>query len=224
MKITKEGFAVIETDSHISKWVEETGKLDHDINCFPFIKEFIEDGDYVIDAGAFIADHTIFYSKQVGESGKVFAFEPNKEAYECLVYNMSKRENVYCFNNFLSNRRDKRASINNSDKNKGAAFIIQGNDIISMTIDELELIRCNFIKIDCEGSEYDILIGAKKTIEKFKPTMLIEINSSALLRNNITSSYLIHYIESLGYSVRNIYAEQIMYGNQFDVICTPIII
>ena len=61
MKITKEGIAILENDTHISKWVEESGKLDHDQNDIPLILKYINEGDTVVDCGAFIGDHTIAY-------------------------------------------------------------------------------------------------------------------------------------------------------------------
>ena len=87
MKILPNNIAVLENDSHISRWVEETGKLDHDEYSLPIILKHIKEGDYVVDAGAFIGDHTVAYVKAVGSTGRVYAFEPNLSAYECLVYN-----------------------------------------------------------------------------------------------------------------------------------------
>lgn len=211
--------AIIKGDNYISKWVEQSGRLDHDQNCLPLLKEFIKEGDYVIDAGSFIGDHTIFYSMQVGETGKVFAFEPLKLAFQCLEYNMKDRKNVFIYNNFLSNQKDKIKGISINYQNPGASYISTGAQTISMTIDELNLPQCNFIKIDVEGGEIDVLRGGKETIEKYSPIMLIEVNEGALNRNNATGKDLMNYVKSLGYSIRNIYENEDIKGNQFDILC-----
>lgn len=49
-------------------------------------------------------------------------------------------------------------------------------------------IKTFFIKIDAEGSEYDILIGSKKTLKKNNPIILLEVNS--FLEFKKISSYL----------------------------------
>ena len=48
------------------------------------------------------------------------------------------------------------------------------NQVKVVTIDQLELKRLDFIKIDIEGMEIEALNGAKKSIEQFKPQLLIE--------------------------------------------------
>ena len=54
----------------------------------------------------------------------------------------------------------------------------------------------SFIKIDVEGHELEVLKGAKKTIKKFKPNMLIEIEER---HSNKKEQTTIDYICSLGY-------------------------
>lgn len=88
-KILPNNIAVIDEDTHISKWVAEKGTLENE-------REFIEtlilphvkfEGSVVIDVGAFIGDHSATYSRLVGPEGVVFAIEPNPAAYECLLHN-----------------------------------------------------------------------------------------------------------------------------------------
>ena len=60
-------------------------------------------------------------------------------------------------------------------------YVIESKNLIQLkvnTIDNLHLSKLDFIKIDVEGDELNVLIGANTTINKFKPTMYIEINST----------------------------------------------
>ncbi len=82
-----ESIAVIEFDSHISSWVEEAGRLCHDSMVHESILPLIKEGDWVVDAGAYIGDHTIAYAEKVGSRGRVIAFEINPPALECLKHN-----------------------------------------------------------------------------------------------------------------------------------------
>jgi tRNA G37 N-methylase Trm5 len=79
---------VIASDTHIGRWIEETGRLDHDQYLLPKIVPLIPEGGTVVDAGALYGDHTLAYAKAVGPYGEVFAFEPNPQSYTCLKKNM----------------------------------------------------------------------------------------------------------------------------------------
>src|SRR5688572_13750228 len=102
MIILGNGLAVIEGDTHVSHWVQESGRLDHDQNMLPVILPYIRPGDWVLDVGAFIGDHTIAYLDAVRE-GTVLAFEPNPEAFRCLRWNCKKSIN---FNMGLSDKNE----------------------------------------------------------------------------------------------------------------------
>lgn len=66
------------------------------------------------------------------------------------------------------------------------------SDLIEMTTfdkfilsNQNQFYSINFIKIDTEGYEYDVLVGAKKTLLKYKPMFIqFEMNWHALFRNN----------------------------------------
>ena len=219
MKITKEGFAVLENDSHISKWIEQSGQLSHDTNMLPLLDPYIHKGFTVIDVGSFVGDHTKYYVDRVGRTGSVYAFEPNLPAFECLEYNMKGYPNVATFNKGLS---DKKHSISIAQNvNVGASHAVEGNDVECITLDSLKLKECHFIKMDCEGMELKALMGAEETIRKFKPVMLLEINRGALIKQGTSAEEVFLWLSSHGYSFRNIYAEQGLEDKQLDIICTP---
>ena len=68
----------------------------------------------------------------------------------------------------------------------------------------------------------DVLIGGKETINKFKPTMLIEINDTTLARQNVSRQQIFEWLTENNYIYRNIYKEQGLNNSQLDIICTPI--
>lgn len=214
---TRHGFYVIDGDTHIGKWAEESGRLDHDQSMLPLVLAHIKEGDTVVDAGAYIGDHTIAYSKAVGASGYVHAIEANPDAFNCLELNVAKLTNVGCWPNALGTGEEA-VSVASIDPNYGTAFLKDG-EVKTISIDSLKFKSCDFIKIDCEGYEPRILQGAVRTIKKHKPTLLIEVNRGALERYGSSPQALISQVESLGYTVENIYKEQGLSGEQFDIIC-----
>jgi FkbM family methyltransferase len=221
MKITKENIAIIEGDECISKWVESEGRLDHDPNSLPIMLSYVKEGDHVLDVGAFMGDHTLAYSKKVGDKGLVLAYEPNPIAFECLEYNMKELGNVIILNEGLS---DSKGYLKLTDVPTNAGMTYAGKSkkgIKCNTIDSLDWVKLDFIKIDAEGFEHNILKGAIETIKKFKPIMVIEINNHALLRNGTSNNDIYIMLNELGYDYKNIYEGQTLYEEQLDLLCIP---
>jgi len=215
MKILSNNIAVLENDTHISKWVEESGRLDHDQAALEQILPHIKEGDFVFDIGAFIGDHTIAYCNAVGPAGRVYAFEPNPSAYKCLMHNCPTAQKYDV--GFSDQRESLPLQI---DPNAGGSYVSRQNSPTSvelLTLDMFDLDRLDFLKMDIEGYEVKALNGGKALIEKLKPVMWIEVNRGALERNETSPEELESLVESLGYTVTP-YPER---GEQYDILCLP---
>ena len=214
--------ALIAEDQCICRFVKESNRLDHDQNMLPEIFKHMRPGDVVIDCGAFIGDHTIAYAKRVGAKGTVFAFEPSKEAYECLEHNTKGEERVIIYNGGLGASL-KKAAMSEIDGNAGMNFLFNDRSVAEeiniITIDSLNLPKLDFIKIDCEGYELEVLKGAVDTIKRLKPKMLIEINQMTLERAGLTREDIFTFLKDLGYKYKNIYNGQGLDDYQLDIIC-----
>lgn len=214
--------ALIEDDAYFTRWVKETGKLDHHDGFLNAIEQYIK--GTVLDIGANIGTHTCFYVKY---ANRVLAFEPNPIAFECLQHNVQQAE---LFNVAVS---DHIGYINLSPQgtNYGAVYTVPvvgeideqvheagSMNIPTITIDSLNLNACHFIKIDVEGDEIAVLTGAKETILKYKPVMCIECNIHTLTRKGLTGDQLVAVITALGYSTSIRQPEDI----SCDLICLPL--
>lgn len=212
VKILDNGIAVIEGDTHISSWVESSGRLDHDQYALPIILEHIKEGDWVVDGGAFIGDHTKAYKDKVGDFGMVFAFEPNPAAFQCLIHNCPS---VQSFNYGLCSHGGE--AFLETCENVGASSIgVAGEAIKLMCLDELNLDRLDFIKLDVEGYEFKALQGAKGLIERLRPKMWIEINYHALKKQGVESKDIMIFMYDHGYDV-TCYPDPD--GMQYDILC-----
>ena len=222
-------FWLIDSDTHISAWCEQHGKLGHDTNMLPLILPHIPVGGTVVDAGSYIGDHTASYLERVGPTGRVLAFEPMKEAHDCLRLNCP---HAFCFRAALSDHIGTCRVIPADDNNFGTARIadedfncvVNSVDTVPMlTIDSLELLdRLDYCKLDTEGTELRILKGGVKTVKKFRPVMVIEIHQSALKAAGTSPEELLAFIKGLNYDVQNIYPRQEMGGPQWDALCLPL--
>lgn len=222
MKLTQEGIAVVEGDTHLSNWVETFGRLDVVSGLFrALFKVHIKPGMTVCDVGACLGDHSEIYQELVGPTGTVHCFEPNPEAFECLEYNMRKHENVFIHNIALGSHDSTCSIIRNP--NLGACQVSDGGQIGVKTLDSVaaEWSRLDFLKIDAEGWEPSILDGSHRTIFKFKPIMLIEVNE-ACLKPNSSKAELITRIIDLGYCFHVCHPEYSIKDPEFDLLCLPL--
>lgn len=220
MRILDNGIAVIASDTHISRWVEQEGRLDHDRTIELSILPHINEGDWVVDCGANIGSHTIPYAVRVGEKGRVSAFEVNNAALECLMHNSKPYPQITVHSRGLSDRFETLTLI--PDVNAGASFVGQlldpmGYIVKCVPLDSLTLPRLHFIKVDCEGYELFALRGAWRTIKRYRPKLFVEVNPGALARNHITPSDLTDFLDLFNYNYEQVGDS----SEQHDLLCLP---
>lgn len=167
------------------------------------LRPLIAPGHVVIDVGANIGAHTLFFARCVGEEGHVHAFEPQRVIFQTLCGNIAINSlmNVTCHPygvgaqfKTLSVQPINYCDVNNS----GMAKLGQdtaGESVIVQTLDSLSLHRCDLIKVDVEGMEKEVLQGAFRTIHTFRPVLYLENNQPD------KAEALISYIYSLGYKI-----------------------
>lgn len=135
-------------------------------------------GDTVLDCGAYTGNTSLYFSKKVGTRGKVFSFEPTPGTFQILEKNIHQRqlENVFPYNlaieknsgevKFLSNGGAGNRANQNGDATIKAVSI---DDFISSH----DVDKVNFIKMDIEGAELSALQGAVKTLQNSHPDLAI---------------------------------------------------
>jgi FkbM family methyltransferase len=182
-----------------------------------WIKHYGKPGNIVFDVGAFHGLMSIVASKAVGPGGRVIAFEPNPVAREWL--NTHLRLNK-CANVTVE-------SVGLMDFEGAADFYVQEGDVTwnsSFVRDFVDsrhklapvTVECtsidayvrntglipDLIKIDTEGTELSVLQGAKETIEKHRPVLVLEMNPSSARKAGTTLSKLVNELESLSYVLK----------------------
>ena len=148
--------------------------------------------------------------------GIVYSFEPQPWAYNSInkTIKENKIKNIQVFNIGLSNKKSRLNFC--SDKTGGSSII---KDIKSCTspykytipverLDDHYLKNISCMKIDVEGHELEVLEGRKNTINKYKPTIIIEVWNKPKSRNNIKN-----FMEKINYNMKHISGD--------DFLCTP---
>ena len=218
IKILPNGIHVLASDTHISRWTEEHGSLNSDPHLFRWLLPKLKDCKVAWDLGAFIGDHT----RQYLDAGmRVYAFEPNPDAFECLKANCP---DAVCYNCAVSDSVSSIAFW--TDANAGASHASDSGLIrvlahpLDDCINKGGLCAPDFIKIDIEGFEPKALRGMEQTIRTYKPKLFVEFNRGALERNQSSPEALRSQIESYGYTSFQIYPPNAKPSDaQFDYLC-----
>jgi FkbM family methyltransferase len=154
------------------------------------------DGVFAIDGGANIGVHTLEWARHMNGWGRVLAFE----AQECVFYALAGNIAINnCWNagarwmalgerageipvpkpDYLRPGSFGSLEVRRSGSNEfiGQAVSYDPNDCVAtpmQAIDELALDRLDFVKLDIEGMELEALRGARETVARHKPIMLVE--------------------------------------------------
>ena len=174
-------FTVFKEDEFVGRSIIQYGEYSEE-ECLVMAK-CIKPGHTAIEVGSNIGAHTVVMARAVGPQGKVIAFEPQCQNAQLLRMNLVENEVqdiVDVREQYVSDQiRRVYMPLLELLGHKNFGRVEAANDTSigntnAVTIDSLDLQACHFIKIDAEGSELDVLKGARKTIEKFRPFIYVE--------------------------------------------------
>ena len=128
----------------------------------------------VFDIGAFKGDTAYFFSKKCSNKARIYAFEPDENNYKVLlkIKDKYKLNNVIASNILFSNSE---AEINFLPMDLNRPAVKMKSTTIDKFVEENNIEKIDYIKMDVEGAEKNILEGSIKTIKKFKPSLAIAI-------------------------------------------------
>lgn len=165
----------------------------------------VNKGNVVYDVGAGLGLYTILLSKRVGDGGRVVAFEPDRQRFKMLEFNISLNEckNVSLFQTALGRRNsiahlkagkpDELSDNEISEMNDDSIQVVHGDAFV----DQANLPIPDAVKIDVEGFEEEVLAGLKGVLkEKRCKYLLCEIHPTRLPRTTDESTIMamIHYM------------------------------
>lgn len=170
------------------------------------LTKIIHPGNIVLDIGANAGYYSVLFSKAVGEQGKVFAFEPEVNNYKLLKANLLINDcwNVWHHQKAVSDHIGNAKLFLSSD-NLGDHRLYHTGERKSYEVSMIPLDfyfsdeHIDFIKIDTQGSELNILRGMKKIIEKNKLHLacLMEFSPGILKLANIALEELMEELNAL---------------------------
>jgi len=131
----------------------------------------VEDGDLVIDIGAHVGIFST-YASSLSKNGKIYSFEPLKENFKLLNFHKDLNNLNITTSNFGIDGEVGKKIFYVNNKNSGGNSLIEGKyktkkiEIETIKLSDFckkeKITKIDFLKIDCEGSEYSILENDEK--------------------------------------------------------------
>lgn len=195
----------------------------YNIDIVSVLNSTIRPGMVIIDVGANIGELTMVCANRTGPTGKVIAFEPVECIAAALEANISKnklswvqivRAGVSDFCGW-SNIYESFQQSYLADENYGLASLY-GKDNDCSVLQTVELVtldsfldahpqdRVDLIKIDIEGAELPCLLGSERTLRRYRPTLIIEVQADSSGAAGYKQSDILDYLCRFNYSIYKI--------------------
>lgn len=128
----------------------------------------------IVDAGAHIGNHTVFFADHLPHTA-IHAFEPWLDNLTLLRQNVAGRDTVFVHPYALSDRPRNLTLVPEANLGHIRVDPEWGTvQVEAIALDDLELREVTLIKVDVEGHEPQVLVGAAQTIQRWRPMILIE--------------------------------------------------
>lgn len=201
--VMRNGYKIAFEDFH-SLWPFKEVFLDNAYRLYPSSQELV-----ILDLGANIGAFTLFASKTCPNS-KIFSFEPSKSSYKILMRNLKNNglvQNVSILNKAVGNRNAIRSMDESRESTMRRLSDLTSNRMDSTKVEVIKLDQfitnnsisvIDFMKIDIEGGEYEVIYSISKSMFKKIKTISLEYHNENRDKNGKT---LQEYLENNGYFV-----------------------
>lgn len=220
---------------------------DYEPETWKCLRSVLEPGMTVIDVGANMGAHTLRIARLLDpqQGGRLIACEPTTYAFERLARNAALNDlPALTLERIAFSDRVGTEEIDRGGGSEVLPFraswrfdgrrVTQRRDVIHFErldgyVRRAGIQRVHLIKIDVDGYEYRVLKGGRETIERDRPTMVVEVGHSAE-RVGDSIDAVLSLLESLRYSVEAIASDATGFDSvrqlserlrTFDLVCTP---
>jgi FkbM family methyltransferase len=181
-----------------------------------FLERWLRAGDRMIDIGANVGVFTLVGARLVGADGRVDAFEPVPATHDRLLRNIAlngyqcvhpQRAAVTDHSGAVSLGIPEERLVGYSTADFSIGQTLEAVDAPAVTldgyIDDDRPVR--LLKIDAEGSEQDILTGARRVLEEMPPAaVLLELNHAMLTAHGSSTAEVMSTLAAAGYELHTL--------------------
>lgn len=172
-------------------------------------------GLVVYDVGAFNGAYSLFFSQRVGDRGRVVAFEPRTAGFTTLLSNLERNQirNVLPLQVALGAEPGDRTIFMLPGMPTTASLAAEARTPLRLAagavrVEKLDVLMGavplpppQFIKIDVEGYELEVLRGARATLSAHRPDLLIEVHGTSARHKCDRTQAISELLHPLGYSL-----------------------
>jgi FkbM family methyltransferase len=189
------------------------------------LRQIVGPGGVCVDIGAAAGLYTVVLSDLVGETGQILRVEPLPFVHPLWTRLLRAGRNVSHHtvalgaepsNGTMSVPRGRYGLVTGRSflawhtNGLGSNSEFAGHVDVQVEVDTLdalcaraELTRLDFLKIDVEGAELHVLAGGAQVIEKFRPAMLVEIETRHLSRYGHSAQAVVDWLSQRGYTMHS---------------------
>jgi len=186
------------------------------------LRKLLRPGDVAMDIGANVGSHTLGMAKSVGDGGRVFAFEPTDFAFSKLQRNLSLNPQLQghtrTAQTFLGAGHGQsvpaglyakwplfnREGVHPKHRGQMATTLCAKYSSLDEFASRERISRIDLIKIDVDGNELPVLQGALNSLQRYKPTLVMEMSPYIHAEQNQNFADLVQLLAALGYSLTDI--------------------
>ncbi|MBB3561197.1 FkbM family methyltransferase [Rhizobium sp. BK512] len=176
------------------------------------VQLILRPGMIVVDIGANIGVYTRFFSRLVGSEGTVHCFEPDPINFNRLKRNVGSLRNVLAIPSAVGERTGSVKLYTSDEMNVDHRTFDSGDGRKSIDVPLVALDdyfpsgqRIDFIKIDVQGYEMNVLLGAKRILtENTDVKILMEFWPFGLKKASVNADHVMILLKSLGFSIVSI--------------------
>lgn len=149
----------------------------------------VKKADTVVDVGANIGYYALLFKHYIGDNGRIIAFEPEPDNLAELRLNVdrSRFRNIEIHPCAVGARGGTAVfarGINGGVMRGGSPAAAVADEVRMVALDEILKDPVHVIKIDVEGFEGEVLSGARRSIERWRPSLFLEIHPALLPANH----------------------------------------
>lgn len=170
----------------------------------------------IVDIGANIGSFSLVASKYLGKQGQIIAIEPSAYAFQKfqdnLELNQSHSNKIIPVQAFITQNRypvpegiyaswDIQSETKRHTNHKG--ILTPTNGAISLSLDQLverfDIKKLDWLKIDVDGFEKDVLLGGQHVFENHKPNVFMELCEYSLVEHNTSVEEILSFLIQFDY-------------------------
>ena len=173
------------------------------------LPDYIKPNTLTIDVGGNSGYQTYFHANY----NNVVTYEPVPELFKVLSENLRGLEKKVTLINKAVSEQSSTITLHVDVQRLSMTSripLVESTpiDVESVSLDDEEYDNVGFIKIDVEGFELDVLEGAKQTIDKWRPTMMVEVYQPWCDKVGFDCEEIFDFFDSRNYQIKYFDCEQ----------------